>query len=323
MFTGAENTISFSTWMESIRLSHELNGFTVDQTMRLVRARVDGTAKNKLDKIPRSATFDTIEALIDEIRGVFADDQDAFAKLNELWRNGQQKNESPEDLARRLKNLMRNALGEGYNERLGCNIFISALTERDMAIQVGLREPQTIDQARDYAITFQRTIRSYDKKEQKSKVFELGSSHAAGEPMEIDRIFRPGPSNAPRRRDDQAKPVVCYYCEKTGHVGSNCLLLKQHRSQLKRYQLAVQRMREKGRGRGRFQNDQRRPMRGARTMVNGSIKEMREAMEQLGQMEDDGLFEDEEFIQELEEVDEEEDNMEVNQDSEDQQKDFQ
>ena len=300
-YTGEDKTIVFSRWLDSIRLAHKLNAFTVDETLQLIRARVDGPARSKLEKLDRGATFTSIEALIDEIRGVFQDNSNAFSKLANVWQNGQTADENPDDLGRRIKTLMRNAMGDTYDQKLAVQIFKSALANKDVSIHVGLQKPNTIDEAIDHASNFQREVESNAKKNG-SKIIDIDTSYAS-EPMEIDRIFRPTQRRGNGSTSSRAmgQSLKCYYCDKPGHIGPNCDLMKRHKGLMKKYETLMNRLkssRQNGRG-GRGRNNEASRQPSGRRFGRGSIREVRSVLQQLEELDLDDLMEDEDLIQEL------------------------
>ena len=92
-FTGDGKGPSLNTWLNAIALAHEMNGLTTGQTLKLVKARVDGLATAILEGIPSTANFPTIDELINGIRGLFTDGSDALSKLRDLWQQGQKQDE--------------------------------------------------------------------------------------------------------------------------------------------------------------------------------------------------------------------------------------
>ena len=348
-FTGDGKGPSLNTWLNAIALAHEMNGLTTGQTLKLVKARVDGLATAILEGIPSTANFRTIDELINGIRGLFTDGSDALSKLRDLWQQGQKQDELLELFARRVGKVVHDAMGPG-NEAIGTQIFVSGIRDTETKLHVDLKEPANIEAALREAVKFRGAIkRTYNGN--RSRNGQLGQRQVEeDEPMEIDQInFRrnQGSSNfrSERRQNgnfgsdsrnlrvsnsaNNANSKNCLYCGQPGHFGNNCPELARHQNLWKKYEAALQRIRDQrrrnnqARNRGGF----RRPNMNSpfRRIPNGRVQELFNLGERMQTFDDEGAFEDEEAMEQIADIeDEEEPEEEVQPSNEDtENKDFQ
>ena len=260
VFTGDGRGPSLSTWLNAVALAHDMNGLTTTQTVRLIKARVDGLATAKVESLDGNVAFESIEALVRHLRTLFQDDSDAFQKLNDLWRNGQKQDELIEIYARRVSKIVRDAMGDG-NERMGTQLFVSGLRDKETQLHVNLKEPTTIEGAMKEALKFKSAIKMTYNGDRPNKGAFGQQTATVDEPMEIDQLtFRRDQPQRNQRMDQRvprasgSQQVTCLYCDNKGHFGNNCPELARHSGLWKKYESALQKLREERRRRNASTN---------------------------------------------------------------------
>ena len=313
LYSGDDKSYPLDTWISSIRLAGQINQWPVDQMLNLVRARVSGTAARKLQSIPRAHNFNNLEHLISELQNLFTDRTSVDARLEELYRFGQRPTESIGQLGDRVRSIITAASGATFDEVMAVRAFCSALSNGNVKFDLRRNPPADLREAVAKAESFDREwktcfhqpqmLHQQPMLQQQQQRF---GHYQPAEPMEVDQMAK-------------SATVECYYCQKQGHIGSSCLLLKQHMALIRRYEARLSaRGRGRGRGRGNRQPARRRPFlpRSGQPQER-SVREIMEMAQQIQQMEADFPLDEQDF--EDAEYDEDEDVQQQQQQDENQQ----
>ena len=250
IFSGEDKSYPLKTWIASIELAMSINQWPMERMMTLIRARVSGAAARKLDAIPQERVFADGNDLVATLRGIFADTSSADARLEELYRFGQRFDESIGQLGERVRSVISAISPNAFDENLAIKAFVSALKNGNVKFDLRRNMPGTLTDAVNRANSFDKewqtcfnTPQVAMQPMQPNQFNQQRYQFQQEEPMEIDQQFLQG--------------AKCYYCEKQGHIASNCVLMKQHMGLLKKYEARLA-SRNRGRGRGRGRGTQPR-----------------------------------------------------------------
>lgn len=275
-FTGDDADFSLENWICNIKLAHDINRWDVQTTSRFAVARLRGKAGRKAEKL-MDTTFESLDALIDELRALFRDKSNSAARLREAYQHGQRAFESIEDWGKRVREIIEDNMGRPFQERQAIQLFTDLLRDGNVSLQLKMNAPATlklaISQADQYAKMREQAFSGKGNPDQPA-----GGAFAAtatnnynnlAEPMEIDQITRRSNAqtntqsryrsfNAGRQHQasqSQPRKIDCFYCKADDHFVRDCPLKREHEEYARRAQQNIDdlRRRRERKPRGRRQ----------------------------------------------------------------------